>query len=58
MPPTRLPTRREMEDTGLDDWISRGYFVPVIDFVTAEDMTRERDRETKREHSQARLRSG
>ena len=35
-----------------------GFELPRVDFVTAEELTKERDRETKREHSQARLRSG
>ena len=58
MPTTHLPSLSEWDDTDWEDWVSRGYFVPQLDFVLAEELTRERDRETKRVHSEARVRTG
>ena len=58
MPTTRLPTQTQWRDEDWDGAAEMGFELPRVDFVAAEELTKERDRETKREHSQARLRSG
>ena len=52
MPTRRLPTQHQWREVDWDGAAEMGFELPRVDFVTAEDMTRERDRETKREHSQ------
>ena len=58
MPTTRLPTQTQWRDEDWEGAAEMGFELARVDFVTAEELTKERDRETKREHSQARLRSG
>ena len=43
MPTTRLPTRSEWEQTDWEGAREMGFELPRFDFVTAEDMTKERD---------------
>lgn len=53
----RLPTQRHWIDVDWQEATEMGFLPPMIDFVEAEDLTRERDGETKREHSETRLRA-
>jgi len=45
MPPTRLPTQTQWIEVDWDGAAEMGFELPRVDFVTAEDMTRERDRD-------------
>ena len=43
MPRTRLPSLSEWDGTDWDEAREMGFLSPRFDFVTAEDMTKERD---------------
>lgn len=45
MATTLLPTQMRWSEVDWDGAREMGFLPPVIDFVTAEDMTRERERE-------------
>ena len=53
MPTTRLPTQTQWIEVDWDGAAEMGFLPPVIDFVTAEDMMKERDRDGRDRLGQA-----
>jgi len=45
MPTTRLPTQTQWIEVDWDGAAEMGFVPPRIDFVTAEELTKERDRD-------------